>query len=75
MNVLIPQLSWGDWKKTWRVCENKSLLCYSKNGVASQTTQTQEASMDKTVYHIANGNASTILYLFRNIGRRYCMER
>ena len=46
MNVLIPQLSWGDWKKTWRVCENKSLMCYSKNGVASQTTQTQEASMD-----------------------------
>lgn len=46
MNVLIPQLSWGDWKKTWRVCENKSRLCYSKNGVASQTTQTQEASMD-----------------------------
>ena len=43
---LNPQLSWGDWKKMWRVCENKSLLCYSKNGVASQTTQTQEASMD-----------------------------
>ena len=33
-------------KKTWRVYENK-ILCYSKNGVASQATQTQEASIQQ----------------------------
>ena len=27
MKTLIPQLCWGDWKKTCWVCGNKSLLC------------------------------------------------
>ena len=44
MNPLIPQLCWGDWRKTCRVCENKSLLCYNERGVASQTQTAQEVS-------------------------------
>lgn len=40
MKILIPQLRWGDWKKTCWVCGNKSLLFYNDQGVASQTQST-----------------------------------
>lgn len=45
MNVLIPPAKLGRLEEDVAGVR-KRLLCYSWNGVASQTTQTQEASMD-----------------------------